>query len=105
MREQEAREAAHFGRYPSQLGPQSQCSTAYHRVLSLKRVWYHGLLGHSGWCARLEGWFDPRRVRDDYVPTGFKPYGAKTYAVKGHSFGLDLSAEDKKSLIAFLNTL
>ena len=40
-----------------------------------------------------------------YVPTGFKPYGAKTYAVKGHPFGLDLSVEDRKALISFLKTL
>jgi hypothetical protein len=39
------------------------------------------------------------------VPTGFKPYGAKTFAVKGHPFGLDLSVEDRKALIAFLKTL
>jgi hypothetical protein len=44
-------------------------------------------------------------VRDDYIPTGFKPYGAKTYAVKGHPFGLRLSEEDRKALIAFLKTL
>jgi hypothetical protein len=50
-------------------------------------------------------WFELRRLRDDYVPTGFKPYRAKTYAVKGHLFGLDLSAEHKKALIAFLKTL
>jgi hypothetical protein len=52
------------------------------------------MFGHSGWCATLEDWFDPRRVRDDYVPTGFKPYGAATYAV-----------EDRKAPIAFLRTL
>ena len=63
------------------------------------------MFGHSGWCATLEDWFDPRRVHDDYVPTGFKPYGAKTYAVKGHPFGLKLSDDDKKALIAFLKTL
>jgi hypothetical protein len=63
------------------------------------------MFGHSGWCATLEDWFDPRRTHDDYVPTGFKPYGAKTYAVKGHLFGLNLSEEDRKSLIAFLKTL
>ena len=79
--------------------------TGYYKVPSLKGVWYRSMFGHSGWCATLEDWFDPRRVRDDYVPTGFKPYGAKTYAVKGHNFGLDLSAEDKKALIAFLRTL
>jgi hypothetical protein len=47
----------------------------------------------------------PRRLRDDYVPAVFKPYGVKTYAVKGHPFGLELHAEDKKALIAFFKTL
>jgi hypothetical protein len=79
--------------------------TGYYKVPSLRGVWYRSMFGHSGWCARLEDWFDPRRVRDDYVPTGFKPYSAKTYAVKGHAFGLDLSADDKEALIAFLKTL
>jgi hypothetical protein len=79
--------------------------TGYYKVPSLKGVWYRGMFGHSGWCATLEDWFDPRRTREDYVPTGYKPYGAKTYAVKGHAFGLNLSAEDRKALIAFLKTL
>ncbi len=79
--------------------------TGFYKVPSLKGVWYRSMFGHSGWCATLEDWFDSRRTRDDYVPTGFKPYGAKAYAVKGHPFGLDLSAEDKKALVAFLKTL
>jgi hypothetical protein len=79
--------------------------TGYYKVPSLRGVWYRGMFGHSGWCATLEDWFDPRRLRDDYAPTGFKPYGMKTYAVKGHPFGLDLSAEDRGALIAFLKTL
>lgn len=79
--------------------------TGYYKVPSLKGVWYRSMFGHSGWCATLEDWFDPRRTRDDYIPTGFKPYGTKTYAVKGHPFGLGLSAEDKAALIAFLKTL
>ena len=79
--------------------------TGYYKVPSLRGVWYRGMFGHSGWCATLEDWFDPRRTRDDYVPTGFKPYGVKTYAVKGHPFGLNLSEEDRKALIAFLKTL
>lgn len=79
--------------------------TGYYKVPSLRGVWYRGMFGHSGWCATLEDWFDPRRLRDDYVPTGFKPYGMKTYAVKGHPFGLGLSAGDRKALIAFLKTL
>lgn len=79
--------------------------TGYYKVPSLRGVWYRGMFGHSGWRATLEDWFDPGRVKDDYVPTGFMPYGAKRYAVKGHPFGLDLSGEDKKALIAFLKTL
>lgn len=39
------------------------------------------------------------------VPTGFKGYGVKTRAVKGHEFGLKLTSEDKQALIAFLKTL
>jgi hypothetical protein len=45
------------------------------------------------------------RCKDAYVPTGFNWYGAKTYAVKGHSLALDLAAEDKPALIALLKTL
>jgi hypothetical protein len=87
------------------LATKTRRGTGYYKVPSLKGVWYRSMFGHSGWCATLEDWFDPRRTHDDYVPTGFKPYGAKTYAVKGHLFGLNLSEEDRKSLIAFLKTL
>jgi hypothetical protein len=89
----------------SSLALKTRRGTGYYKVPSLKGVWYRGMFGHSGWCATLEDWFDPRRTRDDYVPTGFKPYGMKTYAVKGHPFGLSLSEEERKALIAFLRTL
>lgn len=79
--------------------------TGYYKVPSLKGVWYRGPFEHSGSVATLEDWFDPRRLQDDYVPTGFKGYGVKTRAVKGHVFGLDLSAGDRTALIAFLRTL
>jgi hypothetical protein len=79
--------------------------TGYYKVPSLKGVWYRGPFEHSGSVATLEDWFDPRRLRDDYVPTGFKGYGISTRAVKGHEFGLQLSPEDKAALIAFLKTL
>ena len=79
--------------------------TGYYKVPSLKGVWYRSMFGHSGWCATLEDWLDPARLNDDYIPTGFKPYGAKTYAVKGHPFGLELSPQEKSDLIAFLKTL
>ena len=79
--------------------------TGYYKVPSLQGVWYRSMFGHSGWCATLEDWFDPNRQKDDYIPTGFRPYGKATYAVRGHPFGLDLSAQEKKDLIAFLKTL
>ena len=79
--------------------------TGYYKVPSLKGVWYRGPFEHSGSVATLEDWFDPRRLNETYVPTGFRGFGVKTRAVKGHSFGLELSAADRKALIAFLNTL
>ena len=79
--------------------------TGYYKVPSLRGVWYRSMFGHSGWCATLEDWFNPHRTQEDYVPTGFKPYGKQTYAVKGHPFGLRLSDEDREALIAFLKTL
>jgi hypothetical protein len=79
--------------------------TGYYKVPSLKGLWYRGLIEHSGSIASLEEWFDPKRLRDDYVPSGWKGPGVRNRAVKGHEFGLDLSARDKGALIAFLKTL
>jgi hypothetical protein len=79
--------------------------TGYYKVPSLKGVWYRGPFEHSGSVATLEDWFDPRRTKPDYVPTGFRGYTVKTRAVSGHSFGLSLSEADRKALIAFLKTL
>jgi CxxC motif-containing protein (DUF1111 family) len=79
--------------------------TGYYKVPSLKGVWYRGPFEHNGSVATLEDWFDPRRLREDYVPTGWKGYGVKTRAVKGHEFGLQLSADDRRALMAFLKTL
>ncbi len=79
--------------------------TGYYKVPSLKGLWYRSMFGHSGWCASLEDWFDPRRLQDQYIPTGFRPDGASPYPVKGHEYGLDLSEKDRSALIAFLKTL
>ena len=79
--------------------------TGYYKVPSLKGVWYRGMFPHDGSCATLDDWFDPRRLQDDYVPTGFKGYHVTHRAVPGHEFGLKLSPDDKRALIAFLKTL
>lgn len=79
--------------------------TGYYKIPSLKGVWYRGPFEHNGSVTALEDWFDSARLRDDYVPTGFRGVGVKTRAVKGHPFGLDLSVADRKALIAFLKTL
>ncbi len=79
--------------------------TGYYKVPSLKGLWYRGPFEHNGSVATLEDWFDIRRLRDDYVPTGFRGFGVTTRAVKGHEFGLGLPPEDRTALIEFLRTL
>jgi hypothetical protein len=84
---------------------QTRHGTGYYKVPSLKGVWYRGPFEHNGSVASLEDWFDPRRLNDDYVPTGFRGAGVKARAVKGHAFGLNLSPADRTALIAFFKTL
>ena len=79
--------------------------TGYYKVPSLKGVWYRGPFEHSGSIASLEEWFDPARLRDDYVPKGWNPPDTRARPIPGHRFGLNLTAEDKRALIAFLKTL
>jgi hypothetical protein len=79
--------------------------TGLYKIPSLRGVWYRGLFGHDGSSRSLEEWFDLARLRDDYVPSGFKGYRVTHRAVPGHEFGLKLDAEDKAALIAFLKTL
>ncbi len=87
------------------LALQTRKGTGYYKVPSLRGVWYRGLFGHSGFVNSLEDWFDPKRLRADYVPTGWRGLGVKARAIPGHDFGIDLDAEDKAALIAFLKTL
>ena len=63
--------------------------TGYYKVPSLRGVWYRGPFEHSGRVATLEEWLDPKRLG----------------TVKGHEFGLGLSGEDRRALVAFLKTL
>ncbi|MBA3570213.1 MAG: hypothetical protein H0W28_12965 [Pyrinomonadaceae bacterium] len=84
---------------------QTRKGTGYYKVPSLKGVWYRGPFEHNGSVATLEDWFDPARLGDDYVPTGYAGPDGRNRSVKGHAFGLKLSAEDKRALLAFLRTL
>jgi len=79
--------------------------TGYHKIPSLRGLWYRGLFEHSGSIATLEEWFDHRRLRDDFVPSGWRGPGVTSRPVPGHEFGLDLDDEGKQALIAFLRTL
>ena len=79
--------------------------TGYYKIPSLRGLWYRGLYSHDGSVASLEDWFDPKRLEEDYVPSGFRGPGVTRRAVPGHTFGHDLSAPDKRALIAFLKTL
>lgn len=84
------------------LALETRRGTGYYKIPSLRGVWYRNGFGHGGWCANLEDWFDPRRLRSDYVPTGFHLHPGP---VEGHRVGLELSAGDRAALIAFLRTL
>ena len=79
--------------------------TGYYKVPSLRGLWYRGPLEHNGSVATLDDWFDAARLRNDYIPTGFRGYPERPHAVRGHAFGLALPDADKRALIAFLRTL
>jgi hypothetical protein len=53
----------------------------------------------------LEEMFDPARHRPDFEPRGWSPYGIERRSIPGHPFGLDLPANEKQALIAFLRSL
>ncbi len=84
------------------LALQTRRGTGFYKVPSLRGVWYRNAFGHGGWADTLEEWFDPARLRNDYVPQGFHMGPG---AIQGHEFGLKLAPEDKQALVAFLKTL
>jgi mono/diheme cytochrome c family protein len=84
------------------LATQTRRGTGFYKVPSLRGVWYRNAFGHGGQAETLEEWFDPSRLKDDYVPKGFH---IGPGPVKGHEFGLKLAADERQDLIAFLKTL
>lgn len=83
----------------------SRRGTGYYKVPSLRGVWMRSALFHNGNLTTLEEVLDPKRLNSDFVPSGYKPPYVNTMAVKGHPFGLELSENDKRALIAFLESL
>ena len=79
--------------------------TGYYKVPSLKGVWYRGHFLHDGSLASLEEMFDPARLKPDFQPKGWNPPGVHKRAVPGHEFGLNLTVEERRQVIAFLRTL
>jgi hypothetical protein len=84
---------------------QTHKATGFYKVPSLKGVWYRGPFGHNGSAATLADWFDPARLKTDYVPTGFQGFDGQTRGIPGHAFGLGLSPAERNALITYLNTL
>jgi len=79
--------------------------TGFYKIPSLRGVWYRPRLLHDGSVASLEEMFDPRRLRPDHVPGGWKGPGITRRAIPGHTFGLSLKAKEKADLLAFLRSL
>jgi len=49
--------------------------------------------------------FDPGRLKPEFQPKGWNPPGVTRRAVAGHEFGLNLTPDERRQLIAFLRTL
>ncbi len=85
-----------------ELALRTRRGTGFYKVPSLRGVWFRGVFGHSGSAASLEEWFDPARLKEDYVPQGFH---FAPGPIRGHEYGLRLSGAERLDLIAFLKTL
>ena len=62
--------------------------TGYYKVPSLKGLWYRGPFEHSGSITTLEEWFDPARLRDDYLPKGWNPPDTRARPIPGRRYSL-----------------
>jgi hypothetical protein len=85
--------------------PPAAEKTGFYKVPSLKGVWYRGHFLHDGSLATLEELFDPARLNSDLQAKGWNPPGVTRRAVPGHEFGLSLTPDERRQLIAFLRTL
>jgi hypothetical protein len=93
------RPLAEVGTDPT-LGLSPDRGTGLYRVPSLRGVAARPTLFHDGALTGLEALVDPARL-DDAYQGGARRAGP----VRGHVFGLDLSAEDRAALLAYVGSL
>jgi len=62
------------------LALKSRKGTGFYKIPSLRGLWYRGLFGHDGSVSSLEDRFDPKRLDEDYVPTGWMGPGVEKRA-------------------------
>ena len=93
------RPLAEVGTDPT-LGLSPDRGTGQYRVPSLRGVGLRPTLLHDGSLPDLTAMFDPARVGGDWTG-GARGAGA----VVGHTFGLDLSATERATLVAFVAAL
>lgn len=79
--------------------------SGYYKVPSLIGSWNRTAFLHDGHLADLEDLFDTARFSPNYIPTYFKPIGVTHMAVPGHPFGMELTTDEKKALVAFIKSL
>jgi hypothetical protein len=84
------------------LALETRRGTGFYKVPSLRGVWMRSAFGHEGQAYSLDEWFDPARLKEDYVPKGFH---LGPGPIQGHEFGLKLPLADREALVAFLKTL
>lgn len=106
--------ASHFSKYSifnisvgtdPRLSLYTRRGSGYYKVPSLIGAWNRTAFLHDGHLARLEDLFDTARFSANYVPTYYMPLGVERMAVPGHPFGMELDAEGKKALVAFIKSL
>jgi len=86
------------------LALETRKGTGFYRVPSLRMLWLYRCFLHDGSVGTLEELFNSERLKPEFHSSNWSA-ATPAHAVKGHPFGLDLSAEDRSALIAFLRTL
>ena len=87
------------------LATNTRRGTGFYKVPSLIGVWNRQALLHDGSITSLEELLSSERLEEDFKRTGYNPTWNFNDQVEGHPFGLEISAEDKQALIAYLNSL